>query len=61
MAISTPTYPALLANIGAKEKPNRAALRVLARRIRQEVYPRIEEPAERRRQVRRAIIAMLRY
>lgn len=54
-------YPALLANIGAKQRPNRGALSVLARRIGQESFPRIVEPAERRRQVRRAIIAILKY
>jgi hypothetical protein len=60
MAFRRWTYPALLASIGERQKPTRAALRLLARRIRREVYPRIEAPAERRRQVRRAIIAMLR-
>ncbi|WP_150293765.1 hypothetical protein [Sphingobium estronivorans] len=53
------TYPALLASIGAGRSPDRAALRFLVRRMREEAFPEISEPDRRRRQVRRAVIALL--
>lgn len=53
------TYPALIAIIGAEQSPDRAALRFLVRRMRQEAFPQIGEAAEQRQQVRRAVTALL--
>jgi len=53
-------YPVLLEIIGTGQRPGRAALRSLAKRMRQEAFREIGEPEQRRRQVRHAIGALLR-
>ncbi|WP_176593532.1 hypothetical protein [Sphingobium sp. EM0848] len=52
-------YPALLAIVGARQKPDRAALRILVRRLRREAFPGISEPAQSRQHVRLAINIIL--
>lgn len=53
------TYPALLAAIGAEQQPDRAALRLLVRRMRLEAFPSIDDPTQRRQRVRQAINALI--
>lgn len=51
-------YPALLAIVGAGQKPDRAALRMLVRRLRREAFPAIGAPAQSRQLVRLAVTAL---
>lgn len=53
------SYPALLATIGRAQRPGRAALRRLVRRLRREIGGEEEEPARQRQWIRRAVIAAL--
>lgn len=53
------SYPVLLASIGEGQRPNRAELRVLVRRLRREAFPEICEPARRRQRVRLAVTIIL--
>ena len=53
------TYPALVARIGTAQPPSRAALRFLVGGMGGEAFANIKEPARRRQQIRRAIMAML--
>lgn len=48
-------YPVILASVGTGQRPGRAALRALVRRMRQEAFPDDSQPAQQRLRMRRAL------